>query len=142
MITKIVERFRSRVLLAVQTTAAGAKAYLVPTAGVQGMTLRAVVTKGNAADLVLTLKYANDAAGAGETDFPVNVPIFLNGVRQVDGKSATVTGATGNSIVDFCLDPASIPGGKLIGLSFATSNAATLIAAELIEDVAYRPTAS
>lgn len=142
MFTKLIERFRSRVLLAAQTTAAGAQAYLAPTPGTMGLVLRAVVTKGNAADLVLSLKYADDAAGAGNTAYPVNVPLYVNGVRQADGKTATVSGATGSSIVDFCLDPATIPAGKFVGLSFATSNAATLLSAELIEDVAYKPTAS
>ncbi|WP_025692633.1 hypothetical protein [Paenibacillus zanthoxyli] len=142
MITKLVERFRSRVLLAAQPTGTAAQAYLSPTPGVMGQTYRAIVTKGNAADLTLTLRFADNATGTNAVDYPVNVPIYINGVRQTDGKAATVSGATGSSVVDFCIDPATIPQGKFVGLSYAASNAATLLAAELVEDVAYRPAAS
>ncbi|AIQ63309.1 hypothetical protein PSTEL_09645 [Paenibacillus stellifer] len=142
MITNLAERYRSRVLLAAQTTAAAAQAYLPPTPGLISQTYRAIVTKGNAADLTLTLRYADDAAGANAANYPVDVPIYINGVRQANGKTATVAGAAGSSVVDFCIDPATIPQGKFVGLSFAISNAATLLAAELIEDVSYRPTPS
>lgn len=142
MFTKIVDRFRSRVLLAAQATGAAAQAYLAPTPGVMGLNLRAVVTKGAAAALTLNLKYADDATGTNATDYPVNVPVFVNGVRQVDGKTNANAAATGNFIVDFCIDPATIPQGKFIGLQFPISNVATFLSAELIEDVAYKPTAS
>lgn len=140
MITTISERYRSRVVLPPQTTAAGTQAYLAPTPGVMSLTLRAVIKMGNAADLQLDLKYADDAAGTNATAYPVNVPIYKNGVRQTDAKSITVADDTGNFIVDFCVDPATIPSGKLVGLNYATSNAANLLSVELIEDVAYRPT--
>lgn len=142
MFTKIVERFRSRVLLAPQTTAAGTQAYLAPTAGVMGLTIRAIVKMGNAADLALSLKYADDATGTNATAYPVDVPIYKNGVGQAAGKAFTVDDDTGNHIVDFCIDPATIPDGKFVGLSYANSNAANLLAVESIEDVAYKPTAS
>ena len=140
MITKFVERFFSRIILAAQPTDTAAQAYLKPTPAVNGLTFRALVTKGNAAALTLTLKYADNETGTNAKDYPVIVPIYINGARQADGKTATVSGASGNSIVDFCVDPSTIPDGKFVGLSYAASNAATLLAAELIEDVAYRPT--
>ena len=140
MITNLAERYRSRVLLAPQATGSAGQAYLAPTPGVMNQTYRSVVTKGNAAALTLTLRYADDATGTNAADYPVNVPIYVNGVRQqADGKTASVSGATGNAIVDFCVDPATIPAGKFVGLSFGVSNAATLLSAELVEDVAYRP---
>lgn len=139
MYTKATERFRTRVVLPPQTTGTGAQAYLTPTPGVMGITVRAIAKMGNAADLVLSLKYADDATGTNATDYPVNVPIFEDGVRLADGKAHTVDDATGNFVVDFCVDPATIPDGKFVGLSYANSNAANLLSVEMIEDVAYRP---
>jgi len=142
MITQIPERYRSRVLLSPQATDTGTQAYLAPTAGTMGLTIRAIATKGNAAALALSLKYADDAGGTNATAYPIDVPVFANGVRQTNGKSYSVPGASGNTIVDFCVDPATIPDGKFVGLSYANSNAATFLVVELIEDVAYRPTAT
>ena len=96
----------------------------------------------NAADLALSLKYADDTGGTGATAYPVDVPVYKDGVRQADAKAFTVDDDAGNFIVDFCIDPATIPDGKFVGLSYANSNAANLLAVELIEDVAYKPTAS
>lgn len=142
MITKLVELFRSRVLLAPQTTASGAEAYAAPTPGVKGITLRAIAKMGNAADLVLSLKYADDAAGTTATAYAQNVPVYVNGVRQADAKAHTIGDATGNFIVDFCIDPATVPAGKFVGLAYADSNVGTLLTTMIIEDVAYRPTAT
>lgn len=146
MFTKIPERFRSRIVLAPQGTASGAQAYLAPTGGVMGITLRCIALIGHATDLVLSLKYADDATGTQATDYPVNVPIYVNGVRDDDGKSYTVPQKSGEDnltyIVDFCIDPATIPSGKLIGISYGNSNDNNLLVVEMIEDVAYKPTAS
>lgn len=139
MYTEFVEENRSRVVLAPQATGAGAQAYLAPTPGSEGITLHAVALMGNAADLTLSLKYADDASGTNATAYPINVPIYVNGVRDTDAKSYAITAATGNFIVDFCLDPAAIPDGKFVGISYANSNAANLLAVEMIEDVAYSP---
>lgn len=139
MYTEISECYRSRVVLAPQTTATGTQAYLAPTPGTNGLTLRAIVKMGNAADLALSLNYADDAGGTNATAYPINVPIYVDGVRGTDAKAYSVTAASGNFIVDFCLDPATIPDGKLIGISYANSNAANLLAVVLIEDTAYSP---
>lgn len=139
MFTKIAESFRSRVVLPPQTTATGAQAYLAPTPTVKGITVRAVAKMGNAADLVLSLKYADNVGGTGTTDYPVDVPIYVNGEKQVNGKAHTIDDASGNFIVDFAVDPATIPEGKFVGLSYADSNAANLVSVEMIEDVGYRP---
>lgn len=139
MFTKLVERFRSRVLLPPQTTGTGTGAYLAPTPGVMGITIRAIVKMGNAADLEMAIKYADDTSGTSAAVYPIDVPIFVNGERQDDGKGYKVENETGNFIVDFAIDPATIPDGKTIGLTYENSNAANLIAVELIEDVAYRP---
>jgi hypothetical protein len=137
--TNLVERFRSRVLIGPQGTGTGTGAYLAPTSGVIGIVVRAIVKMGNAADLALSLKYADDTSGTNATAFPVNVPIYVNGDRKSDGKSYTVEDSSGNFIVDFAVDPGWIPEGKTIGLSFDNSNASNLLAVELIEEVSYRP---
>lgn len=135
-------KYRSRVLLAPQATASAAQAYLAPTPGVKGVNIRAVVKMGDSTDLTLSLKYADNATGANATAFPVDVDIYKDGVRQTAAKALTIDEATGDYIVDFCIDPATIPEGKLVGLAYANSDADNLVAAEMIEDVAYRPTAS
>jgi hypothetical protein len=136
------EEFRSRVLLAPQVTATGEGGYVAPTPAANALTIRAVVNMANAADLPLTLQSADDAIGTNAVNFST-VPIYVNGVRQTtDNYTYTVSNDTGNFIVDFCVQPELIPQGKTIGLAFANSNAANLISALIIEDVAYAPTES
>lgn len=139
--TYVNEEFRSRVLLAPQTTAAGAGGYVALTPGSSAITVRAIVAMGNAADVLLTLNSADDTSGTNATAMAV-VPIFDGGVRQVDGYSYTVSSATGNFIIDFEVMPELIPAGKTIGLAFATSNALNLISASIFEDVVYVPSIS
>lgn len=134
------EKYRTRVLLAPQATGTAAGGYVAPTPGAKKLTLSAVALMGNAADLAISLKYADDASGTNSTAFPVNVPVYINGVRQTDAKAATITDSTGNFIVDFCVDAGLIPDGKTIGLAYANSNAANLIAATLVEETAYSNT--
>jgi hypothetical protein len=142
MFTKLVERFRSRVLLAPQTTASGAGAYAAPTPGVMGIVIRCIAKMGNAADLVLSLKYADNTTGTNATAYPVNVPIYVNGVKRDNGKAHTVEDETGDFIVDFCIDPATVPDGKLVGVAYADSNDGNLLTTMIVEDVAYKPTPS
>lgn len=140
MFSKLVERFKSRVLLAVQTTAAGAAGFLFPVVTTMGITVRAIVTMGNAADLVLTLRYADDESGTNAADFPEAVEVYVDGERQTTKAiTYTVDDATGNFIVDFVIDPGCVPDGKTVGLAFATSNAANLISGLMIDNPGYRP---
>lgn len=138
----ITEEYRSRVVMALQTTAAGADDYVLPTAGSSVAVLRCLVTMGNATDLVLTPKTADNATGTNAAALASNVPVFVNGVAQTAAKAATVGDATGNFIVDFVIDPKLIPDGKYIGMSYANSDAGNLMCCEIIESVAYKPTAS
>ena len=138
----VVEEYRSRVLLAPQTTATAAGGYVLPTAGSNKINIRAIAKMGNAADLVLTVNYADDTSGTNATAFS-DVPVYVNGVRQaIDSETYTIGDATGNFIVDFAIDPILIPAGKHIGIGYGNSNAANLVAAEIIENVGYKPTAS
>jgi hypothetical protein len=139
----IPENFRTRVLLASQATAVGAQAYLLPTPGASAITVRCIAAMGNAADLTLSLNYADNTTGTNATAFPENLPIWVNGVRQeANAVSHAVTAAIGNFIVDFCVDPAKIPAGKHIGVSYANSNAANFLEVSMIEDTMFKPTAS
>jgi hypothetical protein len=138
----ITEEYRSRLVMALQTTAGAADDYVLPTAGSSLAVLRCLVTMGNAADLVLTPKTADDAAGTNAAAISANVPIYVDGVRQTDAKAHTVGDASGNFIVDFIFDPKLIPDGKYLGMSYGNSNAANYMCCEIIESAAYKPTAT
>jgi len=142
MLDKLIMEFRTRFLLALQTTGTGAQAYLAPTANAKSLIVRCLVTMGNAADLVLSLKYADDASGTNAAAFSAAGPLFINGVAQTAAKTATVSDSTGNFIVDFVVDPSLIPASKFVGVSYANSNAGNLLTAQLIENVANQPTAT
>ena len=138
----IPEYFRTRVVMALQTCATAADDYVLPTPGASKITMRALVTMGNAATLTLTLKSADDATGTSATAF-ADVPVYVNGVRQAtDSEVCAITDDTGNFIVDFVVDPGLIPAGKYIGMSFADSDVGNMMCCEIIEDVAYKPTVS
>jgi hypothetical protein len=75
------EEFRTRILIASQGTGTAGGGYLAPTPGVNAITVRAIVNIANAADLVLTLKSADDTAGAnavGVCQEPQNVNQPMN----------------------------------------------------------------
>jgi len=126
--------------MALQTTAAAADDYVLPTAGAKSQILRCIVTMGDATDLVLTPKTADDATGTNAAALAADVSIFKDGVAQTAAKALTVGDATGNFIVDFVIDPAIIPAGKYIGMSYANSHASNLMTCIIIEDAAYKPT--
>lgn len=142
MFTKIVERFFSRIALETTNTSGNKEGYLLPTPGVMGITLRCLIKKGAANDIPITLKTSTSEAGANQADYPVTVPIYVNGIRQTAAKTITIGSAVSNTgiVVDFCLDPATMPADSYIGLYVASSNASNLVTVEMIEDVAYKPT--
>lgn len=135
----ITEEYRTRIVMGPQVTTQAADDYVLPTAGSSLIVLRCLITMGHATDLTPTPKTADDAGGASAAAIASNIPIYVNGVRQTDAKSYAVTAATGNFIVDFVIDPKLIPEGKYIGMSFANSDAGNLLACEIIESVAYKP---
>lgn len=139
---RVVTDYRTRVLLGLQATDTAAEAYLAPTAGTNAIVVRCIATMGNAADLVLSLNYADDAAGTNATAWAENVPVYVDGVAQTAAKTNTIAAETGNFIVDFIIDPATVPADKFVGVSYANSNAANILTTTLVENVAYKPTAS
>lgn len=133
------EEFRTRILIGAQGTGTAGGGYLAPTPCVNAITVRAIINIGNAADLELTLKSADDTTGTNAVNF-TNVPIFINGVRQAGyGNTVTITQNSGIALIDFEVMPGQVPEGKTIGLTFGVSNAENLITAELLEDAAYIP---
>jgi hypothetical protein len=136
----ITEKYRSRIVMALQTTAAAADDYVTPTPGASSIVLRCLVKMGNATDLVLTPKTSDNATGTNTAGLAVDVPIYVDGVRQTDAKAYTVGDETGNFIVDFVIPPHLIPDDKYVGMSYGDSNEGNLMCCEIIEDVAYKPT--
>lgn len=140
MMDKAIMDFRSRVVMALQATNLAADDYLLPSPGAKSQILRCIVTMGDNTDLALTPKTADDAAGTNAAALAADVPIFKDGAAQTAAKALTISDANGNYIVDFVIDPAIIPAGKYIGMSYENSNAANLMCCLLIEDAAYKPT--
>lgn len=132
------EEFKTRVLIAAQGTLTSGGGYLSPTLCVSALTVRAIVNMTNAANLDITLKSADDTSGTNAVDF-IDVPTFINGVRQTGGHTVAITQDTGNAVVDFEVMPGQIPEGKTIGLAFGASDAGNIISAQLYEDAAYIP---
>jgi hypothetical protein len=138
----ITEEYRTRVVMGLQGTGSAADDYVLPTAGSSLAVLRCIVTMGNAADLTLTPKTATDATGTGAAALAEDVPIYVNGVRQDNDDHYKIEDATGDFIVDFIIDPKLIPDDAYIGMSYANSDAGNLMCCEIIESVAYKPTAT
>jgi hypothetical protein len=140
MFTKFAEKFKVRPLLAPQATGTAAEVYAAPTPGTMGITILCQAKMANAADLTLSLKYADNATGTNATAFGYNVPIYVDGVRKAaDAKAHVIEDASGDFIVEFCIDPGLIPAGKFVGVHYANSNANNLLSTMIIEDTAYKP---
>lgn len=97
----------------------------------------AIATMGEATDLALTVKTADDGEGLNSAALTANIPIFVNDVKQAAAKSYTITPATGTFVVVFCVPTIIVPATKYIGLSFANSNALNILSAIAIEDTYY-----
>ena len=141
ILTFIAEDTLTTVLLAPQATGTGAVACVNPAAGSSALNVRAIATMGNAADLVLSLVSADDAAGANPVAFASVVPLYVDGVKQTRAIAHTIGDATGEFVVDFCVDPALIPDGKFVGISYANSNAGNLLTTIAIEAATEHPVA-
>lgn len=128
MVTRsfIPEELKPVSVLVPQTTAAGTEAYILPT-GSRTVYLVCHVTMGNAADLVLTPKSADDAAGTNATGLAVNIPIWENATRQTDAKAHTVDDNSGTFVVVFAIPANIVPEGKYVGMSYANSDVANLL---------------
>lgn len=108
-----------------------------PTAGSNSVTILALITMANAADLTLSIVTADDADGTTPVAIAKEVIVYKNDVRQTDAKSFAVTDASGSFTVAFCVPSVLIPAGKYICLSFANSNDANILSAVALDQAYY-----
>lgn len=137
-LTTIPEQLKtaSRVLFNGQATGTGDVKGFLPSPGM-GTCILALVTMGNAADLALTVKTADDVDGLNATALTRDVFVFKDDVRQTDAKTFTVDDASGIFTVAFCVPHSIVPEDKYLVLDFANSNAANILSAVAIEDTYY-----
>lgn len=135
-LTTIPESFKTagRVLFNGQGTASADTKGFKP-GGTNGLTIFSIVTMANAANLTLSVKTADDADGANSVDISEDVYIYVDDVRQDNGKSYEITDNTGVFTVSFCVDPLLIPDGKFLCLENSASNALNVISSLIIDDV-------
>jgi hypothetical protein len=107
---------------------------IAPSGGVSTVYVTAIVTMGNAADLVLTMYTADDADGTTPVALTQNIPIYENDTRQTDAKAHTITESTGSFVVVFCVPAIIIPADKYLCIHYANSNAANILTAIAFED--------
>ena len=122
-----------RILFHAETTATGDEVGFLP-AKSDVVYIVAVVTMGNAADLTLTVKTADDAAGTNTTALTENIAIYADDVRQTDAKAYAVTASTGDFTVVFCVPTILVPKDKYLGISYANSDAANILTVQCFED--------
>jgi hypothetical protein len=120
-------------ILAPQTTAGGGQAYILPT-GTRTVYLVAHVKMGNAADMVLTPKTADDASGTNAAAIVSNIPIWKDNVRLTDAKAHTIEDAAGTFVVVFAIPSDIIPDGKFVGLSVGASDVANFLSVVAYKD--------
>jgi hypothetical protein len=138
-LTFIAEGTKTTVLTGPTDTAVAKEAYMDVTPGSMSVNCRAVATMADAADMIITLKTADDATGTGAADFATPVPLYVDGVRLDNAITYTVADDTGNFVIDFCVDPGLIPENKYIGLHVAASNVANTVCTTAIENPTDRP---
>lgn len=124
----------SRVLFNGLVTGTGDAKGVLPATGSNGLIINCIVTMANAANLVLSVVTADDADGTTPVAITENIPIFKDDVRQTDAKALTIADDSGVFTVQFCVPPIIIPAGKYICLSFANSNDANILSAQVLDD--------
>jgi hypothetical protein len=92
---------------------------------------------GNAADMVLTPKTADDAAGTNAAALAYDVPVWVDNARQTNAKAHTVADAAGTFVVVFAIPSDIIPEGKFVGLSCGASDVANFLSVVAFKDTYY-----
>jgi hypothetical protein len=134
--TVVPEQLEALSILKPQVGGAGDQAYILPT-GARTVYLVAHVEMGNATDVVLVPKTADDATGTNAAVLADTVPIWENGTKQTSAKNHTVDDASGNFVVVFAIPANIIPEGKFVGMSYAASNNANLLSCMALVDTYY-----
>lgn len=138
-LTFLAEGTKSTSLVGPSATAAVLQGYVRPTAGSLGVTIRTVVKKADATNVVLTLKTADNATGTNATNATFKTPLFTDGVREDNAFNKTIGSETGTFIIDFCVDPGLIPEGKFIGVHCAASHTGNIISVTAVDNSSMRP---
>lgn len=139
----IAEKFNSVVLqhatTADTTTFVGVK----PVNGVRNLSIVCIAEMGNAADMTITVKTADDAAGTNPVALTSVVPLYKAtsgsaAARQTDAKAFTETAATGTFIYTFEIPAILVPEDKYIGVYADSGNAGNVYSAIVFEDTTYK----
>lgn len=109
-----------------------------PINGVRNISLVIVGTMGNTADMTITVKTADDAAGTNPTVLSTDVAIWKDGVRQTDAKAVTFTDSTGTYTFVVEVPANLIPAGKYIGVYADAGNSGNKYTAIAFEDTYYK----
>lgn len=114
---------------------------ILPAYGVKYVNILCWVYLDAAVNCVINVKTADDSSGTNATALTVNVPNWIEGVRQTDAKAitflSTLTANTYHSGV-FQIPAGIIPATKYIGAYLTAGDATNLVTAIAIEDTYYK----
>ena len=110
----------------------------LPTKGIDSINFLIPITMGNAADMTITIKTADDTSGTNATALTANCPVYRDGVRQSDAKAVTETQASGDYFHVIEVPAILIPEGKYIGVYADAGSASNKYSAIALEDHTYK----
>jgi hypothetical protein len=110
----------------------------LPTAGVKTISFLIPITMGNATDMTITVKTADDAAGTNATALTENCPVYRDGVKQTAAKAVTESEASGDYFHVIEIPAIIIPDGKYIGVYADAGSASNKYSAIALEDTYYK----
>lgn len=110
----------------------------LPSGGVRNISLVIVGTMGDATDMNITVKTADDSAGTNPVALSINVPIWKDNVRQDNAKAVAFTASTGTYTFVVEVDAALVPADKYIGVYADAGNASNKYTAIAFEDTYYK----
>jgi hypothetical protein len=140
ILSTIPERIKTagRVLFNGQVTGTSDIKGVNPTAGTNGVAILAIATMGEATNLVLNVKTADDADGLNAVDITRDVAVYKDDVRQTaDAKTLTIADDSGVVTAVFCVPSILIPEGKFLCLEFENSNNLNVLTAVALDDSYY-----
>lgn len=109
-----------------------------PTAGVKTVSLFVIATMGNATDMTITVKTADDSSGTNAAVLTEVVPLYKDGAKQTSAKAFTEGAATGTYVYVFEVPAIIIPASKYLGVYADAGSASNKYTAIAIEDTYYK----
>jgi hypothetical protein len=117
------------------------KACYLPTAGISIINLLVIDYIAASADVVLNVCTADDSSGTNAATLSENVPMWVEGTRQDDGKALTIAYAdyapTANYTAIIQVPAIIVPDGKYLGCYLTAGNASNLLNVIAIEETYY-----